>query len=136
MEDFYPEARLVHITAVCASGGLFFLRGLLLNVFARRWAMAAPVRYLSYAIDTVLLGAALTLTTIIHQYPGVNGWLTMKVALLVVYIGLGHFALKRAPTRRARLCYWFGALAVFAAIATVAHTHNPLGPLAFLSAAH
>ena len=136
MEAFYPEVRLVHITAVCASGGLFFFRGLLLNVFASRWGMAAPVRYLSYAIDTVLLAAALTLTTIIHQYPGVNGWLTMKVALLVAYIGLGHFALKRAPTRRARLCYWLGALAVFAAIATVAHTHNPLGPLAILAAAH
>lgn len=136
MEAWYPEVHLLHVTAVCTSGALFFLRGLTLNVFASRWAMAAPVRYLSYAIDTILLAAALTLTTIIHQYPGVNGWLTMKVALLVVYIGLGHFGLKRARSRQARLCFWIGALAVFAAIVTVAHTHNPLGPLPRLGTFH
>lgn len=134
MTAFYSEIRLIHITAVCASGGLFLLRGLLVNVFASSWGMTAPVRYLSYAIDTILLAAALTLTTIIHQYPGLDGWLTMKVVLLVVYIGLGHFALKRARTRRSRLCFFIGAIAVFAAIVGVARTHDPLGPLAALAA--
>lgn len=57
MEAFYSQIRMIHIAAVCASGGLFFARGLLVNVFASRWAMSAPVRYLSYAIDTVLLAA-------------------------------------------------------------------------------
>ena len=129
MDAFYAEVRLVHITAVCASGGLFLLRGLLINVFASPWGMAAPVRYLSYAIDTVLLAAALTLTTIIRQYPGVDGWLTMKVALLAAYIVLGHFGLKRARGRRARLAFWIAALAVFAAIYAVARAHHPLGAL-------
>jgi uncharacterized membrane protein SirB2 len=130
MDALYGEIRLVHIAAVCASGGLFFLRGLLINVFGSPWGMAAPVRYLSYAIDTVLLAAALTLTTIIHQYPGLDGWLTMKVALLVLYIGLGSFGLKRARRRGARLALWIAALAVFAAIVTVARAHHPLGALA------
>lgn len=130
MEAFYGEVRLVHIAAVCASGALFFLRGLALNVFSSPWGMAPPVRYLSYAIDTVLLAAALTLTTIIHQYPGVDSWLTMKVLLLVLYIGLGTFGLKRARSRCVRLACWIAALMVFAAIVTVARAHHPLGALA------
>lgn len=136
MEPFYDELRLIHIAAVCASGGLFFLRGLLINVWDSPLGMAAPVRYLSYVIDTILLAAALALIKIIHQYPGVDGWLTMKVALLVVYILLGSFALKRARGRRARLACWIGALAVFAAIVTVARAHHPLGALASLTGLH
>ena len=136
MEPFYAEIRLVHVAAVCASGGLFALRGLLINVVGSPWGMSAPVRYLSYAIDTVLLAAALTLTTIVRQYPGVDDWLTVKVVLLVLYIGLGSFALKRARSRRGRLACWMAALAVFGAIATVAHAHHPLGALAGLVDPH
>src|SRR5262245_13785085 len=102
MLDFYPQIRFVHIAAVLASGGLFFLRGLVLHL-GGRWAMAAPLRYLSYTIDTVLLTAALMLATILHQYPFVHGWLTVKVVLLVVYVVLGSYALKRARTRNARI---------------------------------
>jgi uncharacterized membrane protein SirB2 len=46
--------------------------------------MAAPLRYLSYTIDTVLLTAALMLTAIVQQYPFVHAWLTVKVVLLAV----------------------------------------------------
>ena len=64
--------------------------------------MAAPLRYLSYTIDTVLLTAALMLATMLHQYPFVHGWLTVKVLLLVVYVVLGSYALKRGATRTVR----------------------------------
>ena len=67
-----------------------------------RWHMAAPLRYLSYTIDTVLLTAALMLATMLHQYPFVHGWLTAKVLLLVVYVVLGSYALKRGATRAAQ----------------------------------
>jgi uncharacterized membrane protein SirB2 len=132
MIDFYPQIRLTHIIAVLASGGLFFLRGLAVNLGAR-WAMAAPLRYLSYAIDTVLLTAALMLATILHQYPFVHGWLTVKVLLLVVYIVLGSFALKRGRTATTRLVCWLAALAVYAFIISVARAHHPLGALALLA---
>ena len=61
---------------------------------------AAWLRYPSYAVDTMLLTIALILTSIIHQYPFADGWLTMKVALLCVYVLLGSVALKRGRTRR------------------------------------
>lgn len=127
MEPYYAEIRLVHLFAVLTSGTLFFLRGLGINVFGARWPMLAPVRYLTYTVDTVLLTAALMLTTIIHQYPFVDAWLTVKVLLLVVYVGLGTYALKRGQTEKIRLYAWVGALAVFAFIASVARAHNPLG---------
>src|SRR6187402_3909377 len=99
MIEFYPEIKWVHVAAVLASGVLFALRGTAMLAGAR-WYMAAPLRYLSYTVDTVLLTAALMLATILHQYPFVHGWLTAKVGLLIVYILLGSLALKRARTAR------------------------------------
>ncbi len=132
MDAYYPVVKLVHVLAVLASGSLFFLRGMAINVFSARWPMLAPVRILAMAVDTILLIAAITLTVIIHQYPFVNGWLTVKLLLLVVYIGLGTFALKRGRTPTVRITAWVAALAVFAFIASVAVAHNPLGLFATL----
>src|SRR5690606_8715563 len=102
MIEFYLEIRLVHIAAVLASGGLFLVRGLAAFAGAG-WAMTAPLRYLSYTIDTVLLTAALMLMTIVQQYPFVHGWLTMKVSLLIVYVALGVVAFRLGPTRAVRI---------------------------------
>ncbi|MFO7305864.1 MAG: SirB2 family protein [Gammaproteobacteria bacterium] len=129
MIQFYPQVKLVHVVAVLLSGGLFFLRGLVLHL-GGQWAMAAPLRYLSYTIDTVLLTAALMLATMIRQYPFVHGWLTMKVVLLVAYIVLGTYALKRGRTRRTRVICWLAALAVYAFIISVARAHHPAGVFA------
>ncbi len=92
--------------------------------------MAAPLRYLSYSIETILLTAALMLATILHQYPFVHGWLTVKVVLLVIYVVLGSYALKRGSTRNARIHFWLAALGVYAFIISVARAHHPLGILA------
>ena len=128
MIEFYPQIRSVHILAVCLSGGLFALRGL--GVLAgMRWPQVAFVRYLSYSIDTVLLTAALMLTTIVQQFPFVDGWLTVKVLLLVPYIVLGYLAL-RGDSLRKRLACLAGAMLVFGYIYSVARAHDPLGFLA------
>src|SRR3954467_9946414 len=110
MIEYYADIKWVHICAVIASGSSFMLRGA--GVLAgARWPMWAPLRYLTYTIDTVLLTAALMLVTILHQYPFVQGWLTVKVLLLVVYVLLGTFALKRAGTRNSRAICYVAALA-------------------------
>jgi uncharacterized membrane protein SirB2 len=129
MIEFYPGIKAVHIGCVVASGSLFALRGALL-LAGRRWANHAVLRYLSYAIDTVLLTAALMLATVLRQYPFVHGWLTVKVLLLVVYIVLGSLALKRARTTRGRAVAYAAALATLAFIWSVARAHHPLGVLA------
>lgn len=126
MIAFYPEIRFVHIAAVLGSGTLFLARGLALFAGAR-WPKAAPVRYLGYTVDTVLLTAALMLMTIVQQYPFVHAWLTVKVLLVVVYIVLGFIAFWHAGGKGLRLGAWVAALAVYAAIISIARTHDPLG---------
>jgi uncharacterized membrane protein SirB2 len=134
MIEFYPQIKLVHVAAVLTSGGLFMLRGLAVQLGAQ-WVMAAPIRYLSYTIDTILLTAALMLSSILHMYPFVHSWLTVKVVLLVVYIVLGTIALKRGRTLRVRLGSWIAALLVYAFIFSVARAHDPYGIFARLCSA-
>ena len=128
MLEFYPQIKAVHIVAVLLSGGLFALRGLLV-LAGSGWGMVAPVRLLSYAIDTVLLTAALMLVTILPHAMFANGWLTAKLVLLVAYVLLGSFALKRGRTPRARAACYGGALAVYAFMIGIAWFHHPLGAL-------
>ena len=133
MIEFYAQIKWMHIAAVMASGSLFLLRGLLLQAGKPAWAMAAPVRYLSYSIDCVLLTAALMLLTILPHALFANGWLWIKLILLAIYIVLGSFALKRARTPRVRLICYILALLTFAFMLSIARAHHPLGALLHLS---
>lgn len=128
MIEFYPQIKHAHIGLALLSGGLFALRGALL-LGGLRWPNAAPVRYLSYAIDTALLAAAMMLLTILPGALYANGWLAVKVALIVAYVALGVFALRRGRSRAVRaLCYLL-ALLVFAQVYCIARAHHPLGAL-------
>lgn len=123
MIEYFPSVRAVHVAAALASGALFALRGLAM------WrgsslGMSAPVRWASYAIDTILLAAAVTLAHGLHLVPFVDRWLTTKLALVVLYIVLGSLALKRAPTRAARRLSLVLALLVFLAVYVVARDHG------------
>ena len=131
MITYYVPIKSIHIISVLASGGLFFLRGLLV-LNGRSWAMSAPLRYLSYGIDTVLLTAALMLATMLPGAVFSNGWLTVKLALLVVYVVLGSFALKRGNNLRTRWICFIAAVSLFAFMLSVARTHQPLGMLWYL----
>ena len=132
MIEFYSQIRWVHVAAVLVSGGIFLLRGLAVQAGAA-WAMAAPVRYLSYTVDTVLLAAALMLVAILPGALYANGWLTAKLSLLVAYVVLGTLALKRGRTRRVRLAAFLAALAVYGSMLSIARTHHPLGALWILA---
>ena len=124
--EFYLPIKYVHIAAVLVSGGLFFLRGMLL-LNGRAWAMSAPFRYLSYSIDTVLLTAALMLATMLPSGVFANGWLTVKLVMLVVYVVLGSIVLKRGNTQNIRWICFIAALSVYVFMLTVARTHQPIG---------
>ena len=122
----FLDIRLLHVGSVALSGTLFTVRGLL-RISDVAVANHASLRYASYVIDTVLLGAAILLTLILHQYPFVDAWLTTKVLLLVLYIVLGSIALKRARTHTGRVLAFLGALLTFAFIVGVAVNHHPAG---------
>lgn len=126
---WYPQLRTLHIACVLLSGALFLARGSAVLAGAA-WPMRRPVRLASYAIDSLLLAAALGLAAILPVALFANGWLTAKIVLLLVYIALGTFALKRARTQRGRALCFLGAIAVFLFMISVARAHHPLGVFA------
>lgn len=126
MIEFYPQIKLVHVCAALASGTFFAARGLAAQ-WGARWPRLAPVRYLSYTIDTILLTAAFMLMTVLHQYPLAQSWLTVKVALVILYIVLGALAMHRGRTPRIRMLCYVAALATFALIVSIARAHHALG---------
>lgn len=126
---WYPQLRTLHIACVLLSGALFLARGTGV-LSGAAWPMRRPVRLTSYAIDSLLLAAALALAAILPVSLFANGWLTAKIVLLLVYIALGTFALKRARTQRGRVLCFLGALAVYLFILSVARAHHPLGVFA------
>ena len=120
----YLALKYLHVTCVVLSGFGFCLRG---------WWMARQsprlqqrlTRVLPHVVDTLLLGSALSMAWLSGQYPFVQGWLTAKLCGLLAYIGFGAMALKRAPTRAARLRYLALAVLAYVYIVGVALTRNP-----------
>jgi uncharacterized membrane protein SirB2 len=126
MSGFYSQIKILHMACVVCSGAIFTFRGVLMWAESR-WTNALALRRLSYAIDTLLLGSAVSLAGILHQFPFVSSWLTAKLLLLVVYILLGIFALRRGRARLTRQVCFVAALSVYAFIVSIAITHNPRG---------
>jgi uncharacterized membrane protein SirB2 len=126
--ELYPQIRLFHISCALLSGSLFCVRGLLMLAGSTH-ANHLLLRWLSYVIDTWLFAAALLLMTLLHQYPIQQDWLTIKVLLIVAYVVLGSFALRRARTYRARAGLFAAAVLVYLLVISVARAHDPLGAL-------
>lgn len=125
----YPWLRPLHIALVTFSVALFTVRGL--GVLAgRAWPMAGWARGLAPVIDSLLLLAGGTLWWLLQLNPTQHHWLLAKLVLLVVYIGLGTLALKRAPTHVGKALCFIAALAVVGFMASIAVAHHPLGLLA------
>ena len=129
MIEFYPQIKQFHIFIALLSGSLFAVRGAF-ALGGARWPRALPVKWLSYAIDTSLLTAAMMLLTILPWAMFANGWLITKVVLIVAYVVLGVLAMRPQRTRRARALYYAAALLAFAAIYGIARAHHPLAWLA------
>jgi uncharacterized membrane protein SirB2 len=132
MIEFYPQIRLVHMTAALTSGGFFALRALSL-LFGMSWPRLAAVRYLSYTIDTVLLTAALTLLTILPANVFANGWLWVKICFVIGYIVLAIIAFRPQRSTRNRAILIGAALLCFVQVYGIARAHNPLGWLLYLT---
>ena len=119
----YLAIKHLHVTCVTLSISLFFLRGVwsmrASPIMQQRWVKIAP-----HIIDTLLLGSALTLAWLSHQWPFQQTWLTAKVFGLLAYIILGSIALKRGKTRQIRLVAWLMALATVGYIVAVALTRD------------
>lgn len=121
----YLAIKHLHMGCAGLSIAMFLLRGTWMlqgsSMLQRRWVKIVP-----HLVDTVLLGSAITLAVISHQYPFAQPWLGAKVVALVLYIVLGAIALKRGRTLRIRAIAFAAAIATFAYIVMVAVTRQVL----------
>jgi uncharacterized membrane protein SirB2 len=121
----YALLKHLHVSCAAASYALFFLRGVWMlrdsSLLRQRWVRVVP-----HAIDATLLASAVALAWTIGQYPIADGWLTAKVAALLLYIALGFVALKYGRSRMERLAAWLAAQAVFGYIVLVALNRDPV----------
>ncbi|MET1255651.1 SirB2 family protein [Aliikangiella maris] len=95
-------AKHIHMSAASISLVGFLLRGFWM------WREspllhAKLTKILPHIIDTVLLSAAIYMLVVSQVNPFQVSWLSTKIFLLVVYIVLGMFALKRGKTKSARM---------------------------------
>ncbi len=129
--EFYPQVKWTHVHAALCSGALFSLRGGA-SLLGARWPRHWLPRYASYTIDTILLTAATMLFSMLPGAVFANGWLGVKVVLVVVYIALGILAMRERLPRRRRVAFYLAALATFLTIYGIARAHDPSGWLRLL----
>lgn len=117
--SIYPLLKFFHISCAIVSFFGFSLRGYWMLQDSPK-LQARWVKLLPHAVDTLLLITAIALVVISRQYPLSTDWITLKLGLLLLYIGFGSMALKRGRTRRSRLVFLALALFTISAIFTVA----------------
>ena len=121
--DNYMIFKHLHMTAVALSGLLFMIRGLWLlqgsTQLQAKWVKITP-----HVIDTLLLVSAIAMLLVSQQFPV---WVHVKITLLVVYIGLGLMAFKKAKTQGQKLTFLLAAVAVYVFLISVALTKSPAG---------
>ncbi len=121
-----PQIRQAHLVLVAVSGSLFALRGIA-RLAGARWPLHKAWRIASVAIDTALLAAGVTLWALLSLHPLREHWLGAKLVLLVLYVVLGTWALKRARRTATRALSLAAALTVFATMAGIGWTRDALG---------
>jgi uncharacterized membrane protein SirB2 len=127
--DHYLALRHAHIGLVTLSGSYFALRAFA-HLAGARWPLTLPARAASWVVDTGLLTAGALLWAALQIHPLQQTWLGVKLVLLVVYVGLGTMALRRARTAAVQLGWTLAALGCFGFMVSVALAHDPLGLLA------
>ena len=115
--------KLVHMGCAFLSISGFILRGIWMiqknALLSHRLTKTLP-----HVIDTVLLGAAITMAYIYGFNPFYHSWLLAKIIALLVYIGLGFIVFRLGKTQQQRIVAWILAIVVFSYIAATALLKN------------
>ncbi len=124
MQELYLPIKYSHMSLAMLSICGFAVRGWWSitgsALLQQRWVKIAP-----HCVDTLLLGTAVLLMIILRQHPGNQTWIAAKLVALLLYIGFGTFAIKRAPSPLSKSIFFGLAIATFAYIVGVAIAHDP-----------
>lgn len=118
MIEFYPTIKLAHALLALISGLGFAWRGYVRLVLNRKLRHRL-LRIAPHVLDTLLLLTGASLWSIMRFSPLAPAWFGLKLALVVVYIGLGMLAFRARAQARAMLLY-LAALSCFFTIAWLA----------------
>ncbi len=88
-------------------------------------------KILPHVIDSMLLVSAISLAAVLKYNPAEHNWLLAKIVALLIYIGLGVFALKPILTKKYRTYCWLAAILCYGYIVSTAITKSPAGYFAF-----
>ena len=113
--NLYYFIKIIHVSCAVLSFSGFILRGYWM-LQESEWLQHKISRVLPHLIDTVLLVSAIALVIMSRQYPTLVNWVSIKIGLLLLYIVLGSFTLKRGRTRQIRIACLVGALLTIVAI--------------------
>lgn len=126
MIDLYIPLKHLHMTLAMLS-----ISGFVLRFF---WVLSGSSaihhrlsKVLPHVIDTLLLLCGVTLAVMLRLNPLEVQWLGMKLILLLLYIVLGTFALKRAPSQIGKIGCFVAAVLVFSQMLAVAFRHSAWG---------
>ena len=122
--EHYAAVRHAHLGLVTVSLVAFALRGVGVLLGAA-WPLRIGVRITVIAVDSALLAAGSLLWVMSGLNPARDTWLGVKLGLLVVYVLLGTWALRRGRTEASRAAAYVAALACAATMVAVAITHRP-----------
>lgn len=127
--EIYPQLKASHAGFAMLTIMVFSVRGL--GVLAgMQWPMHIALRVGSMVIDTLLVATAVALLVALQFNMLAQPWMQLKLVLLVAYVVLGVFALKRAPTRSGKALAFVLALLCFAHMYGMARHKDLLGWLA------
>lgn len=125
MMEIYPLVKHTHMSLAFLSLGLFMYRWVLAVRCSPKLSNTI-LKIAPHLIDTLLLGAGVWLMFIVQQFPGAALWLNIKLSLLITYIVLGSFALKRAKSPKSRMVFGIAAIIVFLGIVLTALNRHAL----------
>ncbi|HCE40619.1 MAG: regulator SirB [Alcanivorax sp.] len=121
----YLTVKHLHMTLAALSVSFFMVRAWWSvresPLGQRRWVRVAP-----HVLDTLLLTCGLILMVLLRAWPHQTPWLAAKLTALLLYIGFGTLAIKRARSSGQRALFTVLAIMVFAYMVAVAITKNPL----------
>ncbi|MBF5056462.1 invasion gene expression up-regulator, SirB [Alcanivorax sp. 521-1] len=122
---FYLTVKHLHMTLAALSVSFFVVRAWWSvresPLGQRRWVRVAP-----HVLDTLLLTCGLILMVLLRAWPHQTPWLAAKLTALLLYIGFGTLAIKRARSPGQRALFTVLAVMVFAYMVAVAITKSPL----------
>lgn len=124
--EAYIGLKHLHMTLVAISGLFFIVRGVWLLqgslTLQAKWVRISP-----HVIDTFLLLSGIAMLVVSQAFPP---FVHAKLALLLVYIGLGVMAFRKAKGRARQVGFLLAAVLVFLFMISIAITKQPLGILA------